>query len=656
MMPFDFKQPGQFDVQVPWRLGPEATHCPLVVHAFFGYTWMLQEQIDLRVEGLTVEVNGKPVTADALGVPFAFPESERTVRKAGSGRQWWYRMFRLPLALFPVDRRSTVRVRIHRRGRAVRALVPVPKAYNTPPDMRIGAEDSPYAGEERGWHLFEVYRSSKPLPGFDGFYSGDTHVHTEYTHSSFEFGGPIEVYAAAAKTIGLDWATFTDHGHSFDSRENLDLYNRGSTFPPFEPRHASGLDAKWNEFVARTQAASRLPGRPFVGIVGTEVDVRAPSNQGHEYFCHALVYGHARPIPAEGPNGIDVKLGPVTVRHGEHGTSGKADVFGADTLTLAELLEGLRAGRFGNLYGADRTVVQLAHPINKYGQFKANPVHIGHWWRWGFDDEPNELPALYERASGRLPVTGFQVFNSNTIPYSEELDPAIPYWDSILCEGLRMQPPRRNTIAGGTDAHGDLGSVSMRSSEPGLGYLKLFRKPDGDGFGTVRTVAACEGGLSEARVLEALRDGRTFVTNGPALMIGVDKDSNQRWTPGVDVLPSVREGDELTVNGEGWLDIEWRSSEEFGAVEEVRLISGRSTGARVIWSERPAAGPAGFAGRARVRLEAGSLPAWSYLRAECVTRRGQDVLRGERLLRRVERRAYTNPIWVLKTGDTRPIF
>jgi hypothetical protein len=648
MSAVDFGQPGQFSVQVPWRLGPDATSCPVVVHAFFGYTWFLQEQIDLVVEGIDFEVNGQPVSLGGGRHGFTMPAGETVVRKAGSGRRWWYRIFELPIDRFPEDATSTVRVRIHRSGRAAGPL-PVPPAYRSFPDMRVTSGDSPYA-EQPGWFRFAVHRSRHPLPSFPGFFGGDVHVHTEYTRSVAEFGGPLEVYARAAKAIGLDWATFTDHGSSLDSAENLADFNAGSTYPPFGPREETALDAKWRDLVTRTIALRQLPGRPFLGIVGTEVDVRPPARQGHhdDYFCHLLVYGHARPIPAEGANGLDWRVAGITLKRGEKGMSGTGDVYGADTPRLGSLLEDLSAGRFGALYGPSHLVAYLAHPINKQARFRPNPFHMGVWWRWGYDDDPDELPAFYAPADGRLPVTGFQVWNGNTAPYPEEVDPSIPYWDAILAEGLRMRPVRRNAISGGTDAHGDLNSTAVRDSVVALAALRFTRKPDGDGFGSVRTLAACPGALSEEAVLAALRDGRTVVTNGPALLAGVDRDGDGALAPGRDALPSVRAGDELEIEAATLpVLLAWRSTPEFGPVDEVRLVAGRSTGPKVVWSVRPAPGiAAGMDGRAAVELDAAALPEWSYLRAECTTRAGRDTVLGGRLLRRIERRAYTNPVWV----------
>lgn len=653
-VPLDLKQPGEFTVQIPWRLGPEARTCPLVVHGFFGYTYFFQEQIDLFVDAIDVEIDGHPYRPSGGEHTYSLTGDEARVRPARSGRMFWYRIFDLPAELFSKDRPTRVRVRIARRGDAVKPLVPVPNAYNTPPDMRIDWKESPFAGDAPGWYLFEVRRSSTPLPGLVGWVAGDTHVHTEYTHSSFEYGGPLESYTRAARAIGLDWATWTDHGHSLDSRENLEKFNAGSTYPPFGPRSATRIEDKWNELVERTATLNRTaPGgqRPFVGIVGTEVDVIAPSAQGLRYFCHALVYGHSKLIPAEGPNGIDVKVGPVTVRHGEHGFSGQQDPLGKDTLTLERLLTDLDSGRFGDLYGPENRQVWLAHPMNKYDHFVENRIHIGHWWRWGFDDDPDELPAFYAPAPGRLRVSGFQLFNSNTIPYGEELDPSLPYLDGVLCEGLRQRPVSRTALLGGTDTHGDLTSNSVRSSEPGLGAIKMFRKPDGDGFGTVRTLVPCPGPMSERSILQALKNGRTVVTNGPALLAGIDLNGDGRLTVGMDALPSTNPGDEATVRTDTSpvACVEWNSSEEFGAVEEVRLIVGRPTGPRVLWTGRPTAAE-GMAGSALVNLDTADIPEWSYLRAQCVTRRGKDVTLGDRLQRRIERRAYTSPVWIRRVA------
>jgi hypothetical protein len=638
MTALDFRQAGQFTVQVPWRVGPSASSLPVVIHGFFGYTWFLQEQHDLLVRGVDVEVNGK--SAYTIG----FSGGEEVVRPARSGRQWWYRVLELPLDLLPRDATSVVRVRIHRKGRSTTGL-PVPEMYDRLPDMRIDPAESPYPGEEAGWFRFEVYRSGQELPGFPGHYSGDTHVHTEYTHTQAEFGGPLEVYRRGAQSIGLDWATFTDHGGALDSKENLEAFNASSTHPPFGPRHGAGLDAKWNEFMTRTRQLASSPGRRFLGIIGTEADVRPPTSGAHDdYFNHLLVFGHAKAIPAEGANGVDWKIAGVPLRRGERGMSGLGDLYGEDTLRLERLLKDLACGRFGRAYGVD-PVVYLAHPINKQSYFQPNPLRIGVWWRWGYDDEPDELPALYQHAPGRLRVSGFQLMNGNFAPYTEEIDPGIPYYDGVLAQGLRARPPVRTALAAGSDAHGGLNSQSGRDSVVSLSAIKYFRSADGDGFGSSRTLVECPDGMTEPAVLDGLRHGRTTVTNGPALVVGHDVDGDGHLTAGRDRLPSTREGDEVEARADVPIRVAWRSTPEFGAVEEVRLVLGRATGPTTLWTHRPGAA-AGFEGAATVTVPLTELGAWSYVRAECVTRKGQDVIRKGKLMRRRERRAYTSPVWI----------
>lgn len=651
MTPLDFRQAGQFTVQVPWRIGPDAHSVPLLVHGYFGYVWFMQEQVDLLVRGVDVEVNGAPVRGDGPHT-FAFAGEEQVVRRAHSGRSFWYRLLELPVALFPVDRTSVVRVRIHRAGRG--ALVP--PMFGRHPDMRVAPADSPYAGEAPAWFRFEVHRSAAPLPVLAGQAAGDTHVHTEYTHTQAEYGGPLEAYHRAAQAIGLDWATFTDHGACFDSAENLEKFNACSTYPPFAPRHGTALDSKWNEFVSRTRALAHSGSqRRFLGIVGIEADVRPPTTGPHDdYFCHLLVWGHGRVIPAEGANGIDWKVAGIPLRRGERGMSGTGDLYGADTPRLEPLLRDLSNGRYGRAYDAE-PVVYLAHPMNKQAEFTPNPLHIGVWWRWGFDDEPDELPALYAAAPGRLRVAGFQLLNGNSAPYGEEVDDGVAYWDRILCDGLRARPPVRTAVAGGSDSHGSLTSSSHRGSVVSLAALKYFRAADGDGFGASRTLAWCGASPSEAQVLEALANGRTVASNGPALGVGLDRDADGQLAPGADALPSTRPGDEIVAPAASAggslvpITVQWRSTPEFGPVQEVRLILGRTSGSSVIWSARPDPAQA-LDGTTVIQLDAGTLPAWSYVRAECVTRKGEDVIRDGRLQRRRERRAYTSPVWISRSS------
>jgi len=61
-----------------------------------------------------------------------------------------------------------------------------------------------------------VQISQDNIPKIIDWYSGDTHLHTNYTHNVYEFGAPIYATKAANNAMGLDWMIVTDHSFDLD--------------------------------------------------------------------------------------------------------------------------------------------------------------------------------------------------------------------------------------------------------------------------------------------------------------------------------------------------------------------------------------------------------------------------------------------------------
>ena len=70
--------------------------------------------------------------------------------------------------------------------------------------------------------------------------AGDPHVHTRYTHNPAETGNGIMSTGLAARSIGLDWVTITDHGsntldwdldqdHFQEQKHEINSFNRSTT-------------------------------------------------------------------------------------------------------------------------------------------------------------------------------------------------------------------------------------------------------------------------------------------------------------------------------------------------------------------------------------------------------------------------------------------
>lgn len=131
-------------------------------------------------------------------------------------------------------------------------------------------------------------------------------------------------------------------------------------------------------------------------------------------------------------------------------------------------------------------------------------------------------------------------------------------WVQLLLEGRRLY------VLGGNDAHGDFN----RCRKVKYPNTKLTETDDHI-FGKTRTYAYCglERGrparISVTRILDALRNGRTIVTNGPAAILQARNDTGRTAIIGDDIA-----GREFT------LTISARSSEEFGPVDRIDLYRG----------------------------------------------------------------------------------
>jgi hypothetical protein len=165
-------------------------------------------------------------------------------------------------------------------------------------------------------------------------------------------------------------------------------------------------------------------------------------------------------------------------------------------------------------------------------------------------------------------------------------------WDAMLLRGIDLDKtrplawlaegePRRLYIAGGSDAHGDLNY--HRS-----GYMLGLEQIDDMAIGKPRnlvmagdpeTVVGRRGfphlralhAFSHAQVLKALIEGAFSVTDGPALRIVIDRNGN-----GVIDDDDIPMGGVVEMYGEKKLPllVQWDSTPEWGAVEQIDIIVG----------------------------------------------------------------------------------
>ncbi len=149
---------------------------------------------------------------------------------------------------------------------------------------------------------------------------------------------------------------------------------------------------------------------------------------------------------------------------------------------------------------------------------------------------------------------GLQLWNGEK---GKDFNRAYKKWVQLLLEGRRLY------VLGGNDAHGDFNRC-RRVKYPNT---KLTESDD-HVFGKIRTYAYCGAdaarcGPTVAGILDALRNGRTLVTDGPMVILQARNDIGQTANIGDDIV-----GKEFT------LTLSARSSDEFGPIDRIDLYRG----------------------------------------------------------------------------------
>ncbi len=176
-------------------------------------------------------------------------------------------------------------------------------------------------------------------------------------------------------------------------------------------------------------------------------------------------------------------------------------------------------------------------------------------------------------------------------------------WIKLLLEGRRIY------AFGGNDSHGDMNrrrsiAIPLFSLSENTSHL----------LGTVRTVVRAQTSAG-SDILDGLRHGRAIVTDGPFInvkMVSGDKE----YEPGETAQP-----------GKHTVVAECYSSQEFGLISSVRIITGRKgeSGEHIYLSDI-------ISNMSCKRKMECDIQADSYIRAECVTGKGFMGI--------------TNPIWI----------
>jgi len=467
-----------------------------------------------------------------------------------------------------------------------------------------------------------VGHGTYPWP--DGWYGGDTHYHTMYTNNIAEFGAPLPAVAMTAEAMGLHWLTTTDHSCDLDETGDgsfsyatthweYTIQNESGTQTGYRDNTAFG--STWN---ALGDDVAQLDSPSLRLYRAVELNSSSVDADSYEKTLHSLFYNDA------------YISSPLS------GAIGERPV----TPALPVALSQLSAGGFA----------YAAHPLSDMSAEWGGIDWTVNGAAWGNED--------IETALGYETFRGLEAFNTRATRYSfdqndpwadfdagvtpdsphpEELLQGVALWDDYLRANL--DPVRKVFFAGGSDAHGDFNyaaflSVDNYATDNAIGKVQtVVFVPDGDnGYGPGNLPPMSE-------ILSAYRAGRSVVTDGPFVEIGVDRNGDGDFDDPDDLMV----GDDASGPSAARLPmtVRWASSLDFGPVTSIQLFAGDALGTSSILSLDPSATGEQWSGERIVDLGTQGFAGARYFRAECMTDRGDDVFR-----------AYSNPIWVTFDGTS----
>lgn len=449
-----------------------------------------------------------------------------------------------------------------------------------------------------------------------GWYGGDTHFHTMYTNNIAEFGVPLPAVALTASALGLHWVATTDHSCDLDETGD-GTYSLATHAWEYTLQQPSGTQTSYRNVFDHGSSWGGLGAdvaewdSPVLRLCrGVELNVSSIDAASYDKTLHALFYNPEylpsplsgafgeRPVEPSLPDGLD-QLAPEGFAYAAHPLSDLGVEWG-----------GLDWGVNGARWGDEDLAVALT--------------------RDGFCGvEAFNTRETRTSNDANDPWGDFDAGQQPGNPYPNELLQGIALWDALLRAGLG-DAPRKVFLAGGSDAHGDFNFAT---------YFGLDDYATDNAIGKVQTVAFVPGGYAPGSlppmdaILDAYRAGRSVVTDGPFLEIGVDRDGDGDWHGTGDLMI----GDDGVLDAELGppLSVRWASLPEFGGVTEVRVWVGASSGVGLFATFDPSEMGQGLGGETTLDLIGQGLLGSTYLRAELLTSDGASG-----------RRAYTNPIWV----------
>jgi hypothetical protein len=458
-----------------------------------------------------------------------------------------------------------------------------------------------------------VHVGNGAFPWPEDWFGGDTHYHSMYTNNLYEFGVPLPAVKLSAVAMGLHWLTVTDHSCDLDETGD-GTYSYATQQWEYTIQSPSGIQTVYrnvNDYGSSWGSTGAdiadLESPDFRLYRGVEINLSSVDGDSWEKTLHTLFYN------------------PHYIHSPYSGAIGERPVFPS----LPDGLDMLATDGFA----------YAAHPIDDLSAEWAGLDFGVNGAAWGDQD--------YSTALLRGGFRGVEAFNTRATRYSTDqnnpwadfdagVSPDDPYpngllagislWDQLLRSDIASGSPRKVFFSGGSDAHGDMNYSA---------HMSLDNYATDNAMGKVQTVVHVPGSYAPGslppigEILTAFRAGRSVITDGPFLEIGLDRDGDGDWY----------ETDDLMIGDDGIADprftlplqVRWASLPEFGAVASIELVAGNGVSTTTLATLTPG----NFGGESTVDLNGFGLDGTYYLRAQLLTSDGD-----------AGHRAYTNPIWI----------
>ena len=454
-----------------------------------------------------------------------------------------------------------------------------------------------------------IFRSDYDMPKLQGWYRGDTHLHSFYTQNDAEIGFPMSMTKNAAKHIGLDWITTTDHTSDFDNYGNTGsssltgqaLLNSNWQDLQNEISLLNNLDSTMiyipGQEVATANSKSLLvhflaypnPSAPFslpflgdgygdavlnptASTTNTSVTIdnalnSVVQNNGFAYAAHPFASSDAL------PDGFPIYGGIWSLSNNIFPENGSVFPQTISSFPSENII------KCNDLTVSSDVLIDNSNKLIKDGLKGAQIWNIRNSLitdgvAGGSDDEDDPWDAIDD--GGDFVKIETDHPNHHILRFRQGQEVV----NAINKLGLKRKNANTNLTnwkmyySAGTDAHGSFNYTN--TDDVFLGAFTSYDVHD-NAVGKLSTLTYCPNGMGPngQNILSALKKGTTTISDGPIVIIGISNNGN-------DNTNEIMMGEEIVLDAlnpdNNYLNLTYTTNTEFGEMQNLKLIIGTESG------------------------------------------------------------------------------